>query len=261
LLFLTKIQRSLPITLVLFCSFCLLPSAFSETQSEAGQLQASPSPTPSTSPLPSPSPTPVTGLHQWGAVTLFHGLPSDRVHAIAQGADGSMWFGTEAGLAKFDGRRTQTITISGLAAGRVIALQSDQTGAIWVGTQTGAARMFWGHFDVVTETLGQTVTTIIAPDPGRVLLATEQGNIYETRTAADGSIQTKSLLTQPLESADREHPGPLVITSLAVINNKLVAGSMSRGLLTIEDGMAREVETRPSLFFIRALELDGKGRL
>ncbi|HLN99433.1 MAG TPA: two-component regulator propeller domain-containing protein [Pyrinomonadaceae bacterium] len=260
-MFLTKIQRSLPITLVLFCAFCLLPSAFSATQSEAGQLQASPSPTPSTSPLPSPSPTPVTGLHQWGAVTLFHGLPSDRVHAIAQGADGSMWFGTEAGLAKFDGRRTQTITISSLAAGRVIALQSDQTGAIWVGTQTGAARMFWGHFDVVTETLGQTVTTIIAPDPGRVLLATEQGNIYETRTAADGSIQTKSLLTQPLESADREHPGSLVITSLAVINNKLVAGSMSRGLLTIEDGMAREVETRPSLFFIRALELDGKGRL
>ena len=38
-------------------------------------------------------------------------MPSDRVHAIAQGPDGSMWFGTEAGLAKFDGRRTQTIIV------------------------------------------------------------------------------------------------------------------------------------------------------
>jgi len=37
-----------------------------------------------------------------------------------------MWFGTEAGLAKFDGRRTQTVTSSNLPAGRVLALQTDQ---------------------------------------------------------------------------------------------------------------------------------------
>jgi len=74
-------------------------------------------------------------------VTLFHGLPSDRVHAIAQGPEGAMWFGTEAGLAKFDGRRTQTVTESVLPAGRILALQSDQDGALWIGTETGAVRM------------------------------------------------------------------------------------------------------------------------
>src|SRR6185369_16079165 len=50
--------------------------------------------------LPSPN------LHQWGAVTLFHGLPSNHVRAIAQDDDGVLWFGTNGGLAKYDGRRT-----------------------------------------------------------------------------------------------------------------------------------------------------------
>jgi len=183
------------------------------------------------------------------------------VHAIAQGPDGSMWFGTEGGLAKFDGRRTQTMIISGLAAGRVTALKSDQSGALWIGTETGAARMLWGRFDVIRETVGQAVTTIIAPDSSRVLIATEQGNVFESHIEPDGSIQTKSLLTQPLESADREHPGPLVITSLAIVNNKLYVGSLSRGVLAIEDGLAREMETHPAVFFVRAIGTDGNGKL
>jgi signal transduction histidine kinase/ligand-binding sensor domain-containing protein len=172
-----------------------------------------------------------------------------------------MWFGTEAGLAKFDGRRTQTINITGLAGGRVTALQTDQSGALWVGTETGAARMLWGRFDVVRETVGQAVTSIIAPEPGRILIATEQGTVFESRVEPDGSFQTRSLLNQPLESADREHPGPLVITSLAIVENKIYAGSLSRGVLAIEDGLAREMETHPAVFFVRAMEADRNRKL
>ena len=183
------------------------------------------------------------------------------MHAIAQGSDGAMWFGTDAGLAKFDGRRTQTMAISGLSPGRILALQSDQQGGLWVGTETGAARMLWGRFDVISETTGQAVSAIIAPEPGRVILATEQGNIYESSVGADGAIKSKPLLTQPLESADREHPGPLVLTSLTVVNKKLFAGSLSRGVLAIEDGLAREVEMHPAVYFVRALDEDGNDKL
>src|SRR5918996_787882 len=124
-----------------------------EPQPGEPQLQASPS--------PSPSPTPITGLHQWGAVTLFHGLPSDRVRAIAQTSDGAMWFGTEAGLAKFDGRRTQAINDPALPAGRVLALQIDQDGAMWVGTESGAARFSGGTFERIKETSMQAVSAIV----------------------------------------------------------------------------------------------------
>lgn len=260
--------RPLPFGIFLLSAFCLLLSAFfflppvpAASQSAEPSPTALPSPSPSPLPSPSPSPTPVTGLHQWGAVTLFHGLPSDRVHAIAQGPEGAMWFGTEAGLAKFDGRRTQTVTINGLAPGRVLALQSDPDGALWVGTESGAARLVDGHFEVITEIAGHAVTAIITPERGRALLATEQGNVFECRLQQDGSRRTEALLTQQLQSADRDNPGPLIITSLMLVNNTLFAGSFSRGVLAIADGQAREIETRPASFFVRAMEVDQSNKL
>src|ERR1051325_9371457 len=64
------------LSLFLLSVFCLLPSAFSQDQ----QLTSQPAPSASPTPSPSPSPTPPPNLHQWGAVTSFHGLPSDRTH-------------------------------------------------------------------------------------------------------------------------------------------------------------------------------------
>src|SRR5258705_10932260 len=249
---------ALCVLLIAFCCFLLLPPA--PASSQAAETQPTPSPSPSPSTSPSPSPTPITGLHQWGAVTLFHGLPSDRVRAIAQGPDGAMWFGTEAGLAKFDGRRTQTVTIPDLSP-KILALQSDQWGGLWVGTETGAARLFEGHFEVISEIAGNSITSIVTPEAGRVLLTTERGNIFECRLETNGQRHTAPLLNQPLESADREHPGPLAFTSVALLNNQVMAGSMSRGLLTIIDGMARERESGPAAFFVRALAVDEGGKL
>jgi signal transduction histidine kinase len=172
-----------------------------------------------------------------------------------------MWFGTEAGLAKFDGRRTQTMTESGLPSGRILALQSDQDGALWIGTETGAARFVGGRFEVISEMGGNSITAIITPERGRVLMATEQGNVLECRIGADGLRHTQTLLTQSLESADREHPGPLSLTSLLIFRNNLFAGSLSRGVLAIQDGLAREMEIRPSTFFVRAMATDESGKL
>src|SRR5213594_1321925 len=83
---------------------------------------------------------PASNLHQWGAVTLFHGLPSDHVRAIAQDSNGMMWFGTDGGLVKYDGRRIQKIATDGPAAARVLALKINRDGVLWIGTDAGAAR-------------------------------------------------------------------------------------------------------------------------
>src|ERR1700730_6052946 len=74
------------------------------------------------------APSSPSNLHQWGAVTLFHGLPSDHVRTIAQDPDGAMWFGTDSGLAKYDGRRVQKLVAGGPAAARVRALKLDRDG-------------------------------------------------------------------------------------------------------------------------------------
>jgi signal transduction histidine kinase/ligand-binding sensor domain-containing protein len=183
------------------------------------------------------------------------------VLAVAQGPDGAMWFGTDAGLAKLEGRRTQAISHPNLPSGRVLALKTDDEGVLWIGTESGALRMREGRFEVLRETAGKVITAIITPERTRILIATEQGMIFECRTKEDASFEVRQLLDQPLESADRDRPGPLPFTSLNVVDGKLLAGSLSRGLLTIEDGKATETPLRPPAFFVRALETDADGKL
>src|ERR1051325_7043993 len=78
-------------------------------------------------------------LHQWGAVTLVHGLPSDHVRAVAQDNEGVMWFATDGGLARNDGRRVQKVSDEALPSERIHALKLGPDGRLWIGTDAGAA--------------------------------------------------------------------------------------------------------------------------
>ena len=266
--------------LILFCLLLtayFLPAeitrqAFSQNQPPPTQPQPSPTPTPS--PTPAPSPTPPPNLHQWGAVTSFHGLPSDRAHAIAQTEFGVTWFATDRGLARYDGRRTNAINADGLPAGRVLALKTDPSGALWIGTDNGAAWMWNGKFHPVKETTGKVITAIIIPERDRAIMASESGQIFDCRANRGGGSETQAgggapeltlnvqaIPGQPLQSADKDQPGPLKFTSLAFVHNKLYAGTQSRGLVEIENGEVKEVVSRPRSYFINALETDAKDRL
>ncbi|HYX27755.1 MAG TPA: ATP-binding protein [Pyrinomonadaceae bacterium] len=256
-----------PLWLIL--ALCLLPSALSQTQ-------PTPTPGPTPAPSPSPSPTPPPNLHQWGAVTSFHGLPSDRTHAIAQTAGGVTWFATDGGLARYDGRRTNAINAEGVPPGRVLALKSDDAGALWIGTDNGAARFWNGRFDPIKETSGKVITAIITPQRDRAIMASEQGQIFDCQATVKNpsalavtEAETQTVVTfnvraipdQPLPSADKDHPGNLKVTSLAMVGDKLYAGTQSSGILLIENGVAKGIQSKPQSYFINALETDSQGRL
>jgi signal transduction histidine kinase/ligand-binding sensor domain-containing protein len=227
-------------------------------------------------PLPSPSPTPPPNLHQWGAVTSFHGLPSDRAHAIAQTEFGVTWFATDGGLARYDGRRTSAINAEGLPPGRVLALKAEASGALWIGTDNGAARLFNGKFDTIKETTGKVITAIITPQPNRAIMSSESGQIFDCQVTAPGGstavdrpgegtsglkFVVRAIPEQPLQSADKDHPGLLKISSLALVGEKIFAGTQSRGVMLIEGGEARDVSSKPRNYFVNALEVDAHGRL
>jgi signal transduction histidine kinase/streptogramin lyase len=211
------------------------------------------------------------GLHQWGALTLFHGLPSDRVRAIAEDAEGAMWFATDAGLARYDGRRTQTIAAEGLPIGRVLALKFEpQSATLWVGTETGATRFNGKRFQAIPETAGHSITAIITPHSYRAILASEQGVVFDCRAEPNGAggesgIQVRILPHQPLQSADADRPGQLRLTSLGLVGETLYVGTMSRGMLTVEaekdNETFKEIISHPRSYFIEALETDSRGHL
>jgi len=206
-------------------------------------------------------------------VTSFHGLPSDRTHAIAQTDFGVTWFATDGGLARYDGRRTNAINVEGLPSGRVLALKTDAGGALWIGTDNGAARSWNGKFDTIPETAGKVITAIITPQADRAIMVSENGQIFDcvvkrssaTAPQGEGTPGLKFVVNtvpgQPLQTADKDHPGPLKITSLAMVGEKLYVGTQSRGILMIENGEAKEVVSRPRTYFINAMVTDGRGRL
>src|SRR5215510_15472248 len=233
------------------CSITELPSLTVGLLTQAqNQPQSQPQPTPSPSPAPSPStsPTPPPNLHQWGAVTSFHGLPSDRTHAIAQTEFGVTWFATDGGLARFDGRRTSAVTADGLPTGRVLALKADQSGALWIGTENGAARLFNDTFETIKETAGKVITAIITPDRDHAIMASEAGQIFDCRSTP--TLTVRAIPEQPLQSTDKDQPGALKLTSLALIDGTLYAGTQSRGLVEIQNGQAKEIVSKPRSFFI-----------
>jgi signal transduction histidine kinase/ligand-binding sensor domain-containing protein len=206
-------------------------------------------------------------LHQWGSVTLFHGLPSDRVRAIVQDAGGVLWFGTDAGLARFDGRRTQTVAIPGLPDGAVRSLAVDASDRLWVGTDGGAAVVTAGRATPVPGTAGAAVTAI-SVIAGRVLMAGDAGTVVSC-TADDGGAPEvaalgpgdSGLLTLAERPASPAAAAPLPLTSVADLGGRLVLGSRGRGLLSAAGGGVEEVQMRPRPYFVTALARDADGRL
>lgn len=183
-----------------------------------------------------------------------------------------MWFGTEAGLAKFDGRRTQTINDQALPSGRVLALKADPDGTLWIGTESGGAWFDGRQFLKVYETANQTVSSIAIVQQGVALMATEQGQVFEchvkvvtTRENEETNSRTfvegRELLNKPLESADRDRPGALPITSIDLSDGRLLIGTWSRGLMEVANGEAKVVPMRPMVYFINAIERDKNGNL
>ena len=209
-----------------------------------------------------------SALHRWGAVTLFHGLPSDQVRAVAQDSDGVMWFGTDAGLAWYDGRRVQSVTSEGLSGPRVHALSVDAAGTLWVAADGGAYVRAAGAqvFAQVAETKGKSVLAVVTPAPGRALLATSDGIIFDCRRTDDGGVEVKQLgerLTKASSPAQASVKGqPLALTSLAAAGETFVVGTSGRGLLTVErDGDTKEVASKPRAFFVESLARDAAGAL
>ncbi|HEU4595726.1 MAG TPA: two-component regulator propeller domain-containing protein, partial [Pyrinomonadaceae bacterium] len=194
-------------------------------------------------------------------MTLFHGLPSDMVRAIAQDSEGVMWFGTDAGLARYDGRRTQTVTDEGLAGRRVLAVRVGPGGELWVGTDGGAFVRAGGEgsrFRALPETKGKTVTAVNTNAPGRAFLATGDGLVFDSRQQPDESFTTRPLLAEPVTAAGKSQP--LWLTSLAFAGETLLVGTRGRGLLAVTpEGTLKEVAGRPRAFFVEALAEDSEG--
>ncbi len=187
-------------------------------------------------------------LHQWGTISSFHGLPSEKVRAITQTRDGFLWFGTDSGLAKFDGRRVQTNIYSNLSSVPILALDVDQDGTLWVGSEKGAYFARDGEFNQVQKTESYSINSISFSEDAAIL-TNEAGLVFQSVKQGDGYV-AKLLSQEEIPIRSSESGG-----------SDILLGSYKSGLLRIRDGRSEAVLTRPRPFFLNVIRRDPLGRI
>ncbi len=212
-----------------------------------------------TPPVRAPSPTPlpaVKNFHQWGSVTVFNGLPSDSVRAIAQTQDGVMWFGTDNGLARFDGRRIQKFSFGSPDSDQILSMEAAPGGELFIGTHSGAFVRADDRFVPVngSQKIGVTailsgVETFIGTDSGFVMLLTRD---------PDGTYRAENAHPNPIRSDDGS---PLGITSLLKVDEGVLAATSGRGVFLVSNGKVTEFHTSPRPIFVNSVAKNVDGEI
>lgn len=145
-------------------------------------------------------------------LTIAEGLPNSNVHAIVQDRRGFVWFGTQDGLARYDGTRMHVYRSidkdpTSISSGYITALTVDATGNLWVGTAEHGVNLYDPSTDQFTRYVrdaskaalsSEGVTSIAQDHKGRVWLAMSGGGL--NRFEPTSRTFTK-YLTQPLDAA------------------------------------------------------------
>jgi signal transduction histidine kinase/ligand-binding sensor domain-containing protein len=113
-------------------------------------------------------------------ISTADGLPNDVVYAIVQDRQGFMWFGTENGLARYDGyhftvyQRDPSDPTS-LADDRAYTLYLARNGDLWVGTWNGLDRFEPASGTFSHYLTGRAILSIYEDEAGILWLGTSAG--------------------------------------------------------------------------------------
>ena len=118
---------------------------------------------------------------QWRAFTTADGLAHNNVTSILETMNGVMWFGTDDGISRYDGRWQTFKAVDGLAPGWVTTLiEASFDRAIWIGTGSGLSRYRDGDLQKFTAPqneglAGNDVVTLLESSDSAIWIATTDG--------------------------------------------------------------------------------------
>ncbi len=164
-----------------------------------------------------------------------------------------MWFGTDNGLARFDGRRVQNLSPgAGDASLSILALAYDEkSNALWIGTRAGAFIYQNGRFDPIAGTEKFAITALLLRD--RVYFGTDAGLVL--RGTGNSAMP---MFTEPILASDGT---AAVITGLTAAQKGLLASASERGVYVVDEGEISKFSPSSNLPPVNALLTDSENRL
>jgi ligand-binding sensor domain-containing protein len=147
--------------------------------------------------------------------TTVDGLPSNSIRAIFKDSRGIMWFGTDAGVCRYDGLTFKTVnTTHGLAGNKVWSITEDADGNLWFGCFQGGISCFDGiRMKTLTQKDGLVDNSVrivhYSPNLEALVIGTNESisvwhdSVFTNFTTENGSLQKDVIVTSILDYQDR----------------------------------------------------------
>lgn len=124
--------------------------------------------------------------------TTADGLPSNAVHQVVQDRQGYLWFATDDGLARFDGRQFRLWRREqGLADNALLSLAVDAQDQLWMGTGYGTLMRMSADRSRI-DGFGGDTHPALAGVPISAVLPTQKAGCGSVAVAPDCSDWTRS---------------------------------------------------------------------